>query len=82
MTQHEVDERDDADAPDGDPEPAADDSARVAESASTPARRPRQRRRATTPPPPGSDPSPIAEPERHRVDENDARLTAEKPPHY
>ncbi|MDO8337242.1 MAG: hypothetical protein Q7T15_03175 [Microcella sp.] len=65
-----------------DSEQAADESSRDAEPTRTPMRRPRQRRRATTPPPPGSDPSPIAEPERHRVDENDARLTAEKPPHY
>jgi len=77
-----MDEHRTADASDGDPESASVESFRGAESASTPARRPRQRRRATTPPPPGSDPSPIAEPERHRVDENDARLTAEKPPHY
>ncbi|WAB80443.1 hypothetical protein OVN18_07615 [Microcella daejeonensis] len=45
-----------------------------------PVRRPR--RRATTPPPPGSDPAPAPEPERHRLDENDDRLRAEKPPHY
>ncbi|WP_439564115.1 hypothetical protein [Microcella sp.] len=39
-------------------------------------------RRVTTPPPPGSDPTPSPAPARHRLDENDARLTAEKPPHY
>ncbi len=44
--------------------------------------RPRVRRRATTPPPPGTDPSPLPEPGRHRLDENDDRLKAEKPPHY
>ena len=42
----------------------------------------RTRRRVTTPPPPGSDPAPSPEPERHRGDENDERLRAEKPPHY
>jgi len=42
----------------------------------------RTRRRVTTPPPPGSDPAPSREPERHRLDENDDRLRAEKPPHY
>lgn len=77
-----MDERGDADEPDANPESASVESAHDVESASAPARRPRQRRRATTPPPPGSDPSPIAEPQRHRLDENDARLTAEKPPHY
>ena len=39
-------------------------------------------RRVTTAPPPGSDPAPSPEPERHRLDENDDRLKAEKPPHY
>lgn len=39
-------------------------------------------RRVTTAPPPGSDPAPSPEPERHRLDENDDRLRAEKPPHY
>lgn len=39
-------------------------------------------RRVTTAPPPGSDPAPTREPERHRLDENDERLKAEKPPHY
>ena len=77
-----MDECGHADEPDANPESASVESAHDVESASTPARRPRQRRRATTPPPPGSDPSPIAEPQRHRLDENDARLTAEKPPHY
>ncbi|MER3387836.1 MAG: hypothetical protein RIC81_01545 [Microcella pacifica] len=42
----------------------------------------RSARRATTAAPPGSDPVPSAEPSRHRVDENDERLRAEKPPHY
>jgi hypothetical protein len=39
-------------------------------------------RRVTTAAPPGSDPAPSAEPERHRLDENDDRLRADKPPHY
>ena len=39
-------------------------------------------RRVTTQPPDGSDPTPSAEPPRHRLDENDDRLNAEKPPHY
>ncbi|KQV26269.1 hypothetical protein ASG83_02730 [Yonghaparkia sp. Soil809] len=60
-----------------DPEPADSE-----QRPSAPPRRPRARRRATTPPPPGSDPTPVGEPERHRLDENDARLTADKPPHY
>jgi hypothetical protein len=48
----------------------------------TPSVRTRTRRRVTTAPPPGSDPTPPREPDRHRLDENDERLTAEKPPHY
>jgi hypothetical protein len=47
-----------------------------------PISRARGARRATTPPPPGSDPAPSPEPARHRLDENDERLTADKPPHY
>jgi hypothetical protein len=39
-------------------------------------------RRVTTEPPDGSDPTPSSEPSRHRLDENDERLNAEKPPHY
>lgn len=39
-------------------------------------------RRVTTPPPDGSDPTPSSEPPRHRLDENDDRLNADKPPHY
>ncbi|MBB5617572.1 hypothetical protein [Microcella frigidaquae] len=46
-----------------------------------PARR-RTRRRVTTSPPPGSYEAPVPEPARHRLDENDDRLRAEKPPHY
>ena len=42
----------------------------------------RGRRRATTQPVPGSDPSPAPEAPRHTLTENDARLNAEKPPHY
>ena len=39
-------------------------------------------RRATTQPVPGTDPSPAPEAARHTLTENDARLKAEKPPHY
>ncbi|MGV3732876.1 MAG: hypothetical protein ACO1N6_05675 [Microcella sp.] len=46
-----------------------------------PARR-RAPRRVTTPPPPGSHAAPEPEPARHRLDENDDRLRADKPPHY
>jgi hypothetical protein len=45
----------------------------------TPKKRPR---RVTTEPPPGTDPNPVAEPDRHELTENDERLKAEKPPHY
>jgi hypothetical protein len=31
---------------------------------------------------PHVDPTPTSEPPRHREDENDDRLKAEKPPHY
>jgi len=41
-----------------------------------------RRRRARTEPPPGSDPHPAPEPDRHDTRENDARLRADKPPHY
>lgn len=43
---------------------------------------PRRRRRVTTPPPAGSDPAPISEAPRHRANENDQRLRADKPPHW
>jgi hypothetical protein len=42
----------------------------------------RMNRRATTQPAPGTDPRPAPEPTRHTLTENDARLKAEKPPHY
>lgn len=45
-------------------------------------RRPRHRRRVTTDVAPDVDPTPTSEPPRHREDENDDRLKAEKPPHY
>ncbi len=48
----------------------------------TPRARARGPRRVTTPPPPGSHAAPVPEPARHRLDENDERLRAEKPPHY
>jgi len=47
-----------------------------------PDRPPRGRRRVTTEPPPGTDPEPQKEPSRHRSDENDAQLKADKPPHW
>jgi hypothetical protein len=50
--------------------------------APAPASRRRRHRRVTTAPPPGSDPEPLAEPERHELTENDDRLKQEKPPHY
>ncbi len=43
---------------------------------------PRRPRRVTTPPPAGSDPAPISEAPRHRANENDQRLRADKPPHW
>jgi len=50
--------------------------------ADIPEPRRRRRRRVSTPPPPGSDPEPLEEPDRHAEGENDARLRADKPPHY
>ena len=47
-----------------------------------PVETPPKHRRVTTEPPDGSDPTPSSEPPRHRLDENDDRLNAEKPPHY
>jgi hypothetical protein len=38
--------------------------------------------RVTTDPPLGSDPTPAPEPPRGSSTENDARLRADKPPHY
>jgi hypothetical protein len=51
-------------------------------SVPAPAARPRRHRRVRTEPVPGSDPTPMPEPPRHASDENDARLNADKPPHY
>jgi hypothetical protein len=45
-------------------------------------RREKPRRRVVVPPPEGTDPSPVAEPERHDATDNDERLKADKPPHY
>lgn len=42
----------------------------------------RPNRRVTTPPPPGTDPNPVPEPPRSTGSENDARLKADKPPHW
>jgi len=39
-------------------------------------------RRVTTEPPAGSDPNPAPEPPRSTGTENDARLKADKPPHW
>jgi hypothetical protein len=52
----------------------------VVEPVETP--RPRHRKRVKTEPPPGVDPTPSSEPPRHALDENDARLREDKPPHY
>ena len=41
-----------------------------------------KRRRVTTEPPAGSDPNPQPEPPRSSGTENDARLKADKPPHW
>ena len=38
--------------------------------------------RVSTPPPAGSDPNPAPEPSRGSGTENDARLKADKPPHW
>lgn len=38
--------------------------------------------RVTTEPPAGSDPNPAPEPKRGSGTDNDARLKADKPPHY
>jgi len=50
-------------------------------SAEPPKPRPK-RRRVTTEPPPGSDPTPQPEEPRGSGTENDARLKADKPPHW
>ncbi|MEO6504724.1 MAG: hypothetical protein ABIW36_08690 [Terrimesophilobacter sp.] len=42
----------------------------------------RPHRRVQTTPVPGSDPRPQKEPRRHAENENDARLRADKPPHW
>ena len=41
-----------------------------------------KRPRITTEPPAGSDPNPAPEPDRGTGTENDARLKADKPPHW
>ena len=45
-------------------------------------RKKRKHVRVTTEPPVGSDPNPAPEPPRGSSTENDARLRADKPPHY
>jgi len=50
-------------------------------SAPTPTVR-RKGRRVTTEPVPGTDPTPAPEPSRSSGTENDARLKADKPPHW
>jgi hypothetical protein len=52
------------------------------ERALRPSRRKHKHVRVTTEPPAGSDPSPAPEPARGSGRDNDARLKAEKPPHY
>ncbi|TPW75600.1 hypothetical protein [Schumannella soli] len=64
---------------------APDEDAREADgsgNASAPPVSARRRRRVTTAPPAGSDPHPAPEPPRGSGTENDARMRAEKPPHY
>lgn len=46
------------------------------------AARKRTHRRVRTQPVAGSDPRPQPEPRRHAENENDARLRADKPPHW
>ncbi|MDM4762007.1 hypothetical protein QT381_03185 [Galbitalea sp. SE-J8] len=53
-----------------------------ADAAAAPGGQRRGGRRVTTAPPPGSDPHPVAEPERHAPAENDARLRGDVPPHW
>jgi hypothetical protein len=50
--------------------------------AETPARRPSKHVRVTTDAPTGSDPNPTPEAPRGTGTENDARLKADKPPHW
>ena len=47
-----------------------------------PTPRDRPRPRVTTEPAAGSDPNPQKESPRHAENENDARLKADKPPHW
>lgn len=76
-----------ADAPTGDTaqvteqETAARASARPASEQQAPRPR-RPNRRVRTEPVPGTDPNPAPEPRRHASSENDARLRADKPPHW
>jgi len=50
--------------------------------AANPTKRKHKHVRVTTQAPKGSDSSPTAEPRRAKRGENDARLRADKPPHY
>ncbi len=50
--------------------------------AAKPGRKKHKHVRVTTAPPAGSDPNPTPEPPRGTGTENDARLKADKPPHW
>ncbi|MET0161202.1 MAG: hypothetical protein ABW204_00975 [Microbacteriaceae bacterium] len=60
----------------------ADASARSDSPSEQAPRARRPHRRVRTEPVPGSDPNPAPEPRRHTSSENDARLRADKPPHW
>jgi hypothetical protein len=86
-----------AEGPPEEPEPAADDAVADnigTDSTEHPAseeeadgtvpgeRKGRRHRRVRTAAVPGSDPTPAPEPRQHAPNENDARLKADKPPHW
>ena len=80
-TDHSGAERSGADAADS--AVAGSDAAAPTVAGADAAAKPRaKRRRVTTAPPPGSDPNPAPEPPRSTGSENDARLKADKPPHW
>ena len=90
-TEHSGAERSGADAADSGlagsdaaaPTVAGADAAAPTVAGADAAAKPRaKRRRVTTAPPPGSDPTPQPEEPRGSGTENDARLRADKPPHW